>query len=118
MKRKPGTTLGFMAQTLAANQPEHHRPTVIVTLNKVSTIAADFNAAHAASFEDRLLSPEGRDANIAKAATTADASLKAFDADTTKLLDRAMGIEKTLRAKVAVPKDLPHETLREVRDQM
>src|SRR4051812_22801313 len=118
MKRKPGTALGFMAATLVANQPEHHRPTAIVGMNKMGTIAADFNATHAASFQDRLVSPEGREANIAKAATTALASLTAIDADTAKVNDRATAIEKALRAKAAPPKDIPAETLREVRDQM
>jgi hypothetical protein len=118
MKRKPGTALGFMAATLVANQPEHHRPSTIVALNKMGTIAADFNAIHAAFLGDRFLTREGRDVNIAKAATTALASLAAIDVETAKVSDRVAAIEKTLRAKVAPPKDIPAETLREVRDQL
>jgi hypothetical protein len=120
MKRKAGTVLGLSAPGLVDNQAEHHRQTAIVAVNKMFTIADDFNTAVAAAFEDRLLTAEGQAAKAAKATTKALASLDTFNVDIQKLMDRASGVERALRAKVAagVPKDVAAETLREVRDQM
>jgi hypothetical protein len=119
-KRLAGTVLGLMAESLVENQPEHHRQTVIVALNKMSDVAIGFNDGVAASFEDRRLTPEGQAVNAAKATTAALAALDAFDVDIQKFTDRAMNVEKALRTKVAsaVPKNVPTETLREVRDEL
>ena len=122
MKRKTraGTILKLTAENYVSNLAEHHRPTAITILNNVGTVAADFNVAFDATVADRLLTPEGQAGNIAKAAAAAIASLKAIDADTAKVTDRAASIEKALLAKhtATLPKDVPFEALREVRDQL
>jgi hypothetical protein len=109
-----------MAESLVENQPEHHRQTVTVGLNKMFDVAIGFNDGVAAAFEDRRLTPEGQAVNAAKATAAAFAALDAFDVDIQKFTDRAMNVEKALRAKVAsaVRKDVPTETLRYVWDEL
>lgn len=116
MKRKAGTVLGLAAQGLVENQPEHHRQSAIGAVNKMFTIADDFNVAVAAAFEDRRLTPEGQALNAAKATAAALAALDGFNVDIQKLTERAAKVERALRAKVAsaIPKDVPPETLRDV----
>jgi hypothetical protein len=118
--RRPGTILGLAAPEWVRNQPEHQRPTTITTLNRVGAVVEDFNAAFDSFVADRLLTPEGKAANIAKAAVAAIAALDVIGAATTKVSDRATGIEKALLGKHAatLPKDVPFEALREIRDQL
>jgi hypothetical protein len=118
--RRPGTILGLAAPEWVRNQPEHHRPTTITTLNRVGAVVEEFNAAFDSFVADRSLTPEGKAANIAKAAAAAIAALDAIGADTTKVSDRANGVEKALLAKHAatLPKNVPFEALREIRDSL
>jgi hypothetical protein len=121
MKIKPRSVFEMAAEQWAARRPD-----AIPTLNRVGIVPADFHSKVEAIHNDPLLSSEGpaaataRAAAIKKAAVASAAALNAIDADTAKVTGRAEAIQKALLAKHAatLPRDVPFEALREIRDQL
>jgi hypothetical protein len=116
--KRAGTILRLAAQSYVDNTAEHHKQTVIVGLNRVGDVAAVFNTTYDEAMADKRLTPAGQRERMVVAADTALTALKSIEDESKKASDRATNLEKALRAKVAPPKDVSPETLREIRDQM
>lgn len=119
--RQVGNVLRLAAPLYVESLADGHRPSAITVINSALTVAASFVDELRAASEDRTLTPEGRALRREKAKTAALAALASLEetAQTKKLTERADAIEKALLAKAVpvLPKDLPEEALREIRDQ-
>jgi hypothetical protein len=117
-----GNVLRLAAPLYVESLAEAHRQSAIAVINGALTVAGSFAEELRAASEDRNLTPEGRALRTEKAKASALAALASVEeaAKTKKLTERADAIEKALLAKAvpAVPKDLPQETLRDIRDQL
>ena len=117
-----GNVLRLAAPLYVASLAEAHRQSAIAVINGSLAVAENLAEVLRTTSQDRTLTPQGRALRTADAKAAALAALTSVEetAKTKKLTERADAIEKALLAKAvpAVPKDLPPETLREIRDQL
>jgi hypothetical protein len=120
MKRPAGTVLRIAAPQFVNNLPEHNRQPATAFLNKVGQVAVGFNDAITTVFADTRLTPQGQYEQAARNTDASLASLAKLEAEAVKLSDRAAGVEKALLAKAsaAIPKNIPPDVLREIRDEL
>jgi hypothetical protein len=117
-----GNVLRLAAPLYVESLAEAHRQSGIAVINGALTVAARFGDELRAASEDATLTPHGRVLRTDRAKASAIAALASIaeTAKTKELNGRADAIQKALLAKAVpvVPKDLPPETLGDIRDQL